>query len=108
MTNLKYLADNVVNVIKETEDYKQYLQYLALLKEDPKLYLRTCEFRQKNRQIREDNSGNAFDRMEALTNEFEDVITNETAVMFISKETALCKMVHDFYYAITGELEIDI
>ena len=109
MTDLSNLIINVINVIKETEEYMEYRDSLSALRSDPSLYARVNEMREKNFEIHQSNSDSEelMDLMDALTNEYEDVITNESVGRFLEAEADICKLFQDFYIKVTEGLDFD-
>ena len=77
------------------------------LREDPELYKRVDAMRDKNFMIQQGDAGDPYDMMDALTNEYEGVINNESVSEFINAEIALCKMIHEFNRNVTAGLEIE-
>ncbi len=109
MTDLSNLTTNVINVIKETDEYMEYRDSLSAIRSDPALYARVNEMREKNFEIHQSNSDSEelMDLMDALTNEYEDVITNESVGRFLEAEADICKLFQDFYYKVTEGLDFD-
>ena len=52
-------------------------------------------------------SSELMDLMDALTNEYEDVINNESVARFLEAEAAICRMVREFNLMVTEGLEFD-
>lgn len=96
MTDLTYLSEYVLNEIYNTPEYKEYEAELSLLKADPTLYERVTEFREKNFLLQQSDAEDMLDHMDALTNEYEDVINIELVNDFMEAEVALCKMIQNF------------
>ena len=109
MTDLSNLTTNVINVIRETDEYIEYRDSLNAIRSDPSLYTRVNEMREKNFEIHQSNadSEELMDLMDALTNEYKDVITNEAVGRFLEAEADICKLFQEFYYAVTEGLDFD-
>ena len=107
MTDLTELSNRVVEAFRSTPEYAEFTRLLNKLREDPELYRRVDEMRDKNFQIQQGDNGNPYDMMDALTNEYEDVINNKSVGEFINAEVALCRMIHDFNRKVTAGLEIE-
>ncbi|MCR5311869.1 MAG: YlbF family regulator [Lachnospiraceae bacterium] len=108
MTDLTDLSKHVVDIFKSTVEYNDYKNLLDKMKENGEIYERVKEFRRKNFLIQQSDSGDYIDLMDALTNEYEDVISLELVNDFIEAEAAFCKLVQDFNANVTEELEFDI
>ena len=107
MTDLTGLSNQVGEAIRNTPEYQEFHRLLLQLREDPELYKRVDAMRDKNFMIQQGDAGDPYDMMDALTNEYEDVINNESVSEFIKAEIALCKMVHEFNRNVTAGLEIE-
>jgi len=107
MTDLTGISNQVVEAIHNTPEYAEFARCLAELKKDPDLYRRVDEMRDKNFMIHQGDAGDPYDMMDALTNEYEDVINNVSVSEFIKAEIAFCKMVHEFNRNVTAGLEIE-
>lgn len=107
MTDLSALANQVLETIRNTEEYKRYRELLEEIKKDPTIYDRVNELREKNFMIQQSESDDILDMIDALTNEYEDVINMELASEFLSAEVALCRLVQDFNRILVDGLEFD-
>ena len=107
MTDLTGLSNQVSEAIRNTPEYAEFTRLLSQLKQDPELYRRVDEMRDKNFMIHQGDVGDPYDMMDALTNEYEGVINNVSVSEFIQAEIALCKMIHEFNRNVTAGLEIE-
>mgnify|MGYP003314382321 CR=1 FL=1 len=107
MSDITQIAEEALNKIKETDEYKDYQRLLAQLKEQPEVYNRLMELRDKNFDIQMSSGGEALDRMDALTYEYQDVINMELAAEFLAVEAAFCRMMQKFNDKVFGGLEFD-
>ncbi len=107
MTDLTNLEKTVIDAIRETEEYKNYIAISAVVKKDPALYARLMELREKNFSIQQSNEEDLMDLMDALTNEYEDVINNATVSDYLSFEAEYCRLVQGFMHELTEGLEFD-
>lgn len=107
MTDLSELNRTVLESIKQTEEYRVYLYKLKELKNDENLYIRVNEMREKNFLLQQANSEEVYDLMDALTNEYEDVINIELVSEFLEAEAALCRLIQNFNRELIEGLEFD-
>ena len=107
MTDLTSMSNQVVEAIRNTPEYAEFIRLLNKFREDPELYRRVDEMRDKNFLIQQGDIGDPYDMMDALTNEYEDVINNKAVGEFITAEVALCKMIHEFNRNVAAGLEIE-
>ncbi|MBQ3890656.1 MAG: YlbF family regulator [Lachnospiraceae bacterium] len=107
MTDLTALCSHVVSEICQTPEYRQYEETLKQLKKDEPLYKRVTEYREKNFALQQSDSEDLLDLLDALTNEYEDVINIELASDFIEAEVALCRLVQNFNKDIIAGLNFE-
>ncbi|MCQ2522821.1 MAG: YlbF family regulator [Lachnospiraceae bacterium] len=96
MTDLTNLTQYVVDSIKHTEEYVRYNEVLEKIRQDDELYKRLNEMRQKNYMLQQANSEEAMESLDALTNEYEDVINLELVSDFLNAEAAYVYLVKEF------------
>ena len=71
------------------------------------MYKRVTEYREKNFALQQSDSEDLLDLLDALTNEYEDVINIELASDFIEAEVALCRLVQNFNKDIIAGLNFE-
>lgn len=106
MADLSKLEGEVLQAFLSSNEYKEYHRIQALLKDDPELYRRVNELREKNYLSQVSGTGDIMDVMDALTCEYEDVINNGLVGEFLEAESALCRMIREFNTAVLMGLEI--
>jgi cell fate (sporulation/competence/biofilm development) regulator YlbF (YheA/YmcA/DUF963 family) len=107
MTDLSNLCEEVVKRIRDTEEYRAYREIVDELKKDEKLYARVCDLREKSFMIQMENPPDAMDRLDSLTNEYEDVINIELVGRFLNAEASFCRMMQDYNGKVSRGLEFD-
>ena len=107
MTDLSSLCSQVVGEICSTPEYKKYEETLSKLKTDEHLYKRVTEYREKNFFLQQSDSEDLMDMLDALTNEYEDVINIELASEFIEAEVALCRLIQNFQKDVIAGLNFE-
>lgn len=107
MTDLMWLCNNVINALKDTDEYREYRETLSAMQEHPELMARVNEMRKKNYRLHMEQSEDLVDLVDALTNEYVDVINNELVGRFLSAEASFCKLFKDFNNQVVSGLEFD-
>lgn len=107
MTDLSRLSQEVSDTIKGTAEYLEYERLLNEIKKDQALFEKVTAIRERNFQIQQNESEDAYELMDALTNEYEDVINIELVSEFIEAEVALCNLVRNFNLELVEGLEFD-
>lgn len=85
--------NELINAIKNTEEYKQYHNELERIKMDCHLYQRVCEYRKRCIALHISCEQNSFEEVTAIRSEFDDVLKNKNAMNFMVTEQKLLKMV---------------
>lgn len=107
MSNLKDLCETIINALKDSDEYKEYKEAYMCIKENPELLTRVNELREKNYQLHMDNSEDIVDLVDALTNEYDDVINNESASRFLQAEASFCNIMKEMNVSVVKGLELD-
>lgn len=107
MSDLSLLTEQVTEALLATPEYTRYRELLGRLKEDPELYAKVNEMREKNFRIQYNYSEDMLDRIDALTNEYDDVINIELVGQFMEAEVSLCQLVRNFYTSVISKMEFE-
>lgn len=107
MTKMEALSAEVTKALRETEEYKRYHRILTELKENPELYRRVSELRDKNYARQTAGNEDMLDIMESLTNEYRDVINIGIVEDFLQAEAAFCRVVRHFTEGVIQGLEFN-
>lgn len=102
-------AERFVQEIRETDIYREYDLQKRRLKEQPDLFEKVREFRQKNFAIQTaDTQGDElFDKMEAFERENEKLRENPLVDSFLRAELAFCRMIQEVNVCIMAELDFE-
>lgn len=107
MTDVTEFSKTVLDFLKNTEEYKAYRSGLEEMRRNPVLFARVNELREKNYLLQEESPEDILDKVDALTNEYEDVIGNASVKAFFEAEAAFCKIMQQFNNTVTNGLEFD-
>lgn len=108
MTDTTNLSQQVIATLRNMPEYRAYEATLKELKENPELYQRVNEMREKNFLLNQkDNQEEILELMDALTNEYEDVINIKLVSEFMEAEAGFCRIMQTFIDAVTVGLEFD-
>lgn len=102
-------AENFVQEIMKTEIYKEYDFQKRRLKEQPELFEKVREFRQKNFAIQTaDAQGDELlDKLESVEREVEKLREDPVVDRFLSAELAFCRMMQEVNVRIMAELDFE-
>ena len=104
--HMYHAAMDFIRKIKECQEYRDYRVQLERLKNEPGLYDKVNEFRQKNYMIQNTEEGESFmERMEELEKEFEDVRAIPLVDDFLAAELCFCRMMQEIDEMIWDEID---
>lgn len=99
----------LANLVKNSEEYKNYLLCRELLKEDAQLYQKVNRFRMKNFLLQvEGNTESLYDEIGRLQSEFEPVRRDIRVSGFLQYEHSMCRTMQQIEEKLLGEIDFDV
>ena len=98
-------TEELVAAVLESEEYKEYLEYLAKIKEQPELYERVCDYRRRNFELQNDNM---FDEVMRFQMENAAIRKNALVNEFLKAELSVCRMLQGITRTISERIELDV
>ena len=93
---IKTQADKFIVHLRETEEYKYYADQIRNIMNYPDLMREMNEYRNENFRIQNTFEGEElYDKMEELSNRYENLIEDTRVRGFLDSEASLCKMIRD-------------
>jgi len=108
---IKKDTSDLVNKIKTTSEYIDYLNYKSILERNEELYRRVQEFRRRSFEIQVSHHYgmyNAYENLVNLKNENDELLTEPTVKMFLDSELKLSRMIQSVYDTLADEIDFDI
>jgi len=100
--------DTLVNVIKNTNEYKEYQFQKEKVKRIPELKARIDEFRKKNYQLQNSSqSDNLMEEVERFQRENENFLENPLVADFLQAELAFCRLMQNTNVLITEAIDFE-
>ena len=104
--HMRNTAMTFAREVKQSEIYREYEKQLARIKEQPELYEKVNEFRQKNFAIQNSEPPETMmERMEELEREYSWLREKAPVEDFLQAELAFCRMMQEIDALIVGELD---
>lgn len=102
-------TDNFVQEIMKTDIYREYDFQKRKLKEQPELFEKVREFRQKNfaLQTADAQGDELLDKLEVFEREVEKLREDPLVDNFLSAELAFCRMMQEVNVSIMAELDFE-
>ena len=100
----------LVNKIKETQEYIDYLNYRSILERNEELMCQVEEFRRKNFEIQVSHqygAFNAYENLISLKQDYEALLNEPKVKMFLDAELKFSKLMASLYDTITEAIEFD-
>lgn len=93
--------------IKQSDEYKKYIDTKKVLCDNIELYNRLKEFNDRNYELQNQTSMNPYDEVSALVREYDELLHNSIVNEFLRAEQHICKMMQQVYNSIAEGLEFD-
>lgn len=102
-------TENFVQEIMKTDIYKEYDFQKKKLKEQPELFEKVREFRQKNfaMQTADEQGDELLDKLDAFEREAEKLREDPLVDNFLSAELAFCRMMQEVNVRIMAGLDFE-
>ena len=101
-------AYQLYQMIKDSEEYRQYLQAKAKVKENVELYQAMNAFRRRNFELQSYDDGiNRYEEIHKLSLEYEKVLREPLVNDFLIAEQIFSRKLAQVYEVIAEGLELD-
>lgn len=102
-------TEELVQAILASEEYREYLECFAKIKEQPELYERVGDYRKRNFELQNmDVNDNMFDEVMRFQMENSAIRKNALVNQFLKAELSVCRMLQDIARTISDNVELDI
>lgn len=106
--NVRAKAEELKEIILNSEEYRNYDMYRRLLNETPQLKARVNEFRAINVETQMSHDVENRNAMQELAYDYNDLLTNSVVREFLNAELILCKMMQQIDAILVGDLELEL
>ena len=102
-------TEELVQAILASEEYREYLECFAKIKEQPELYERVGDYRKRNFELQNmDVNDNMFDEVMRFQMENSAIRKNALVNQFLKAELSFCRMLQGITRTISDNVELDI
>ena len=102
-------TEELVQAILASEEYREYLECFAKIKEQPELYERVGDYRKRNFELQNmDVNDNMFDEVMRFQMENSAIRKNALVNQFLMAVLSVCRMLQDITRTISDNVELDI
>ncbi len=102
-------TEELVQAILASEEYREYLECFAKIKEQPELYERVGDYRKRNFELQNmDVNDNMFDEVMRFQMENSAIRKNALVNQFLKAELSVCRMLQDIIRTISDNVDLDI
>ncbi len=106
MSEVAAKLDELIQAMKNSDDYRRYSRLEAELKEKPELKEKIDAYRKRSYDMQ--NSGrDLFDETDYVIHEYEELVTNSTAVAYLDAESSVCRMIQRVVDAINESVSVE-
>ena len=102
------MAEELNLEIRNSEEYKRYVDTCNRLKQQPDLYNRFNEFRRRNYELQSsEGDSNLYDEVFNLVKEYDSVLQESLVNDFLVAEQRLNALMREMYATLSDNLELD-
>ena len=102
-------TEELVQAILASEEYREYLECFAKIKDQPELYERVGDYRKRNFELQNmDVNDNMFDEVMRFQMENSAIRKNALVNQFLKAELSVCRMLQGITRTISDNVELDI
>lgn len=102
------LAIQLNETIKNSEEYRRYVETDNKLRNEPELYARFNEFRRRNYDLQfSEGDSNLYDEVFNLVKEYDTILQDSLVNDFIMAEQRFCSTMQEIYSSLAAGLEMD-
>ncbi len=106
--NVRAKAEELKQIILNSEEYRNFDMYRRLLNETPQLKERVNEFRAANVEMQMTHDGQNRNAMQELADGYNDLLTNSVVREFMNAELILCKMLQQIDAILVSDVELEL
>lgn len=108
MTEIYTKADELIETIKESDIYKNYVREKERVKNQPELKARIDEYRTRNYVLQStEPDQDIFIKIEQLKKEYGELLENPIVNDFLGAELAFCRMIQDVIGRVIDAIEFE-
>ncbi len=100
-------TEQLNSVIRNSAEYRNYIQTKEQLYANPELVRTLAEFRRKNYDYQNIQGYNPYDEIHGLTREYDEFLHNSTVSNFLRAEMTICKLMQRVFECLAQGLEFD-
>lgn len=101
-------TENLIRVIQESREYKNYHELSAKIEKNPALKKRLNEYRKRRFEIHLSNAQDYSNLYDNLSKEFNDIHSNELTLEFLIAERHFSNMMKQVNHTILDSVNMDI
>ncbi len=106
MEKLENAVVDLIGAIKDTEEYRKYVEQKEGLKQFPELKAQIDEYRRRNFAMQMEKSA-VFEKIEQFEREYEGFREDRRVSDFLAAELAFCRMVQKMELRIIDSLDFE-
>lgn len=108
MEELMEIAENLSEKIKNSQEYKRYIEANINLNISPSVKNRLSEYQREVFRIQNSLEDNKSHQVEKLNKEYLDILDNSDVREFLKCEAVMCKILQEINRILIDDLDIEI
>ena len=108
MNELDESLAKLIDVVKNSPEYKEYQRIRELVRQEPEKERAINEFRRRNFELHKYRNVDLYAEMDRLEGEFASLRAEPYVNEYLAAELAVCRMIQKINYGIMTEIEFDL
>ncbi|MBR1815768.1 MAG: YlbF family regulator [Lachnospiraceae bacterium] len=100
-------SKRINEMIKQSEEYKRYIDAKRVLYADEELARRLKEFKVRNRELQNIQSNEVYDAINSLVKDNDSLLNNTKVNDYLRAEQKICRLMQQIYISISDGLELE-
>ena len=99
----------LMDLVRSSEDYREYLESLEVIRENEQMYRELNIFRRDNMMVDfVENPEERSAEMDRIYRDHRELLTDPVILRFLSCEQKVCRMMQKIYDTISENIELDL
>ena len=109
MRNVDKLKIELKEAIIDSDEYKEYLQYRAIVEKNPDLMRAVNLLRKQNFELQNaEYVGDMYQSVDDMRRQFDYIYSQDMVSHFLTSELCLCRMIQDVCKEIIRDIDINL
>ncbi len=105
--DLREYVDGFADMVRQTQEFNDYIHMVEVLKRKPELYDRVMDFRRENYYLQhKPEEEDIYDRVVELRNRYDELLNTQEVYDFLLAEWTFFHMLQTLFDRLMGEMDL--